>query len=150
MKSKYKKRRRRLVRPSLQLRLIGTFLGIATLAMLVQLVLLGQKLAIMAGTMPEEGAQLSTEIPGLLSSVALVSFAVLLPCTLVCGIAVTFRIAGPVHRFESHLRSLCDGGDPGELRLRADDELQDLCELINQALDLRASSKSSEPRHRAA
>ena len=51
------------------------------------------------------------------------------------GILVTFRVAGPVYRFEQHLGSLARGEDPGTCRIRKGDELQDLCASINAAVE---------------
>ena len=47
-------------------------------------------------------------------------------------IVATHRIAGPLHRIEVSLRALVDGRDPGELRSRQSDELQELFAVVNQ------------------
>ena len=62
-----------------------------------------------------------------------VSFGMLLPLTIAIGILVTFRIAGPLYRFERFLELVIRGEQVGPCKLRNGDELQDLCDLINEA-----------------
>jgi hypothetical protein len=52
------------------------------------------------------------------------------------GVLTTFRIAGPLSRLETHLRSIVQGEEPGPLRLRGGDELQGVAELLNRALEV--------------
>ena len=84
--------------------------------------------------MPEGGTYLAAQLPSLLGSIALTAFLILLPATSVFGILITFRTAGPIHRFKQHLASVARGEQPGPCRIRKGDELQDLCDAINEAL----------------
>ena len=59
----------------------------------------------------------------------------LVPVTLIVGITTTFKVAGPLHRLEQHCRAIIRGEDPGICKLRKGDEMQDLCDLFNQAID---------------
>jgi signal peptidase II len=58
----------------------------------------------------------------------------LLPLTIAVGILVTFRIAGPVYRFEQYLKSVLRGELTGPCRIRKGDEFHELCELLNQVV----------------
>jgi len=62
-----------------------------------------------------------------------IAFLVFLPLTFFVGILSTFRVAGPLYRFEKFLESLQRGERPPDFRLRKGDELHDLAELLNQA-----------------
>lgn len=130
--TQYQKRRIKLIKPRLQVRLILAFVAVAVLALLLQYLLVAQRLAWTAAHMPVGGAHLMDEIPHILLVTLGLSFGVLFPLTFAVGVLVTFRIAGPVYRFEQYLREVAQGRDPGECRLRHDDELQDVCELLNE------------------
>jgi hypothetical protein len=72
-------------------------------------------------------------LPGILIEVLAMSFAFLLPMTLCAGILSTFRIAGPIYRFEQYLKQVARGEVTDPCRIRDGDELWDLCDLINEA-----------------
>ena len=139
------RRRQRLIKTGFQLRLIGIFAGIAVLAQLFQTLLMGSYLSQMAARMPAGGAYLSDETPGMLGEALLASSLVLLPLILLVGIAATFRIAGPLYRFDQYLKSVRDGVETQTCRLRKGDQLQDLCEVINEVTEpLRAANAEQE------
>ncbi|MCP3920282.1 MAG: hypothetical protein GY711_32550 [bacterium] len=127
------KRRIKLIRPGLQLRLVGSFLGLTVLAMLLQFLLLSWQLIDSAGELAGVGGQLADQIPGMIVNVLAISVVVVAPLVLSFGILLTFRIAGPVYRFEQFLRSVAEGEQVEPCRLREGDELQSLCELVNAA-----------------
>jgi hypothetical protein len=81
-----------------------------------------------------EGPLLLERIPSHTLWVLAVSFLVLMPLTFGVGVIVTFRVAGPLYRFDQHLKAIARGEDPGECRIRKDDELQDLCATLNAAI----------------
>lgn len=60
------------------------------------------------------------------------------------GILVTFRIAGPLYRFETHLNQIAAGEDPGECYIRKSDELHSMCAAINAAVATLSASKETE------
>jgi hypothetical protein len=132
---KHELRRDRLVRPRLQLRMILAFLAVAALALLLQFTLFTSVLSTAAAELPQDGAILLERTSGLTILTLFLSFAVLLPLCLFVGILVTFRVVGPLYRFEKHLETVAEGGDPGPCRIRAGDELQDFCAKLNAALD---------------
>jgi methyl-accepting chemotaxis protein len=129
------KRSKRLIQPRLQFRLIFTFLGVALLALLLQFLLFGATISNLAQDLPQDGPLLQDHIPQYTLMVFGISLGVLLPMTLCIGVIVTFRIAGPIYRFEQHLKAIARGEDPGVCRIRREDELQEFCTIFNAALD---------------
>jgi hypothetical protein len=55
--------------------------------------------------------------------------------TLSVGISATHKIVGRSNRFRIYLTELAAGEHPEPCRIRKDDELQDLCELLNRATE---------------
>ena len=135
MKRSPYKRRIKLIQPRLQLRMMGAFLGLSVLCLLAQTLVLGTHLTTTASTMPTGGLYLAREIPGMLIESLLLSFLVLLPALLLIGIRITFKVAGPLYRFERHLREIRGGEWPEPCRIRKSDQLQEFCELMNAALE---------------
>jgi len=129
------KRRKRIIKPRLQWKLIGSFIGILVLGMLLQYLLLAQQLTELAGKLPSDATVLTAETPSLLATVLMVSFLILLPATVIVGVTLTFRIAGPIYRFEQHLGAIIRGEKPGTCYIRNGDELVELCALINEAVE---------------
>lgn len=127
------RRRIKLIKPKLQLKLVGVFVGLSALGFLLQSLHVGLRLSELAASIPEGGTYLMAVMPELPLEILLVSFGMLLPLTVAVGILVTFRIAGPVFRFEKYLKAVIRGEEVGPCRIRQGDEFQELCELINQA-----------------
>ena len=94
-----------------------------------------------AEALPTGGTVLQEEIPAMLTETLVLSFAILLPLTLSIGILVTFRVAGPVFRFEQHLGQIARGEAVGPCRIRKGDEFQELCIVINEAVDHLSESR---------
>ena len=132
---KFVKRRQRLIKTRFQLRLIAIFAGIAVLAQAFQTLLMGSYLSRLAARMPSGGAILAEETPGLLIEALTVSTLVLLPLILLVGITATFKIAGPLYRFDRYLKDVRAGIETAPCRLRRGDQLKDLCEVINQVTE---------------
>ncbi len=61
------------------------------------------------------------------------------------GVLNTHRIAGPIHRFKQELRRIAAGEPPRPIELRRRDELKDLAEAINAAIDTLWARSSSPP-----
>jgi len=127
------KRKRKLIRPGLQLRLSGVFVGLVTLMLLLQYMLLNAELYRAAGELPTDGTRMLALGDGVALRVAIASALVFLPLTLLVGVLASFRIAGPVYRFERFLEALRDGERPEDFRLRDGDELQEIAALLNDA-----------------
>ncbi|QDV09034.1 hypothetical protein Poly30_45900 [Planctomycetes bacterium Poly30] len=127
------KRRKKLIKPRLQLRMSGIFVGLVTLMLLLQSALLTASLHHVANTMPNDSALLLGQTNDLAIRLVLISAAVFLPLTLMVGVLSTFRIAGPLYRFERFLLAVQNGENPGDFTLRDGDELKDLAALINSS-----------------
>lgn len=127
------RRRIKLIRPGLQLRLTGVFVGLLALGLLMQAFVFVRELTAIAALLPTDGALVINEVQRSVLSVLAVSLAVLLPVTAWIGVHVTHRIAGPVHRIEAFLRAVARGERPGDCALRKGDELVELCSAVNEA-----------------
>ncbi len=135
-------RKNRLPNPQFQLRWIGTILGYCALALIVQTLVVGAQVAQSA----EEFAMAETNplqlIHGILLRSLLLAAVLVLPCLAVMALKRTFVTAGPLYRFEQHLKQVAAGEWPGECRIREGDEHQNLCDLLNAALE---SARAMEP-----
>ncbi len=139
------RRRRRIIKPRLQWKLIASFVGILILGMLLQYLLLAQQLTELAERLPSDASILTAETPALLGAVLFVSFLILLPVTIVVGVLLTFRIAGPIYRFEQHLGAIARGENPGTCYIRKGDDLVELCALINDATQALGQASLDDP-----
>ena len=145
MTNQVKERRRiKLIKPRLQMKLVGVFVGLSGLGFLLQSLHVGLRLSELASSVPEGGTYLMAVMPELPLEILLVSFGMLLPLTIAVGILVTFRIAGPVYRFEKYLTQVINGEEVGPCRIRDGDEFQELCDLINQATARLREGRTSE------
>jgi len=127
------RRKKKLVKPGLQLQLTSIFVGLTALALLLQFVLFTNVLHATAVHLPNDGALVLDEINRINLRVLCASFFVFLPVTLGVGVLWTFRIAGPVYRFERFLESIARGERPKDFRLRKGDQLHELAALLNEA-----------------
>ena len=129
------KRRRKLVKPGVQLALSGIFAGISIISLLLQALLFSSILAHTAERMPVGGDYLMDLMPDLLLRSVLFSFGIVLPLTIAVGILATFRIVGPIHRFETYLKGVIQGAQLGPCKIRKGDAFWDMCTLINEATE---------------
>lgn len=127
------KRRVKLIRPRLQLKLVGTFAGLSLFALVFQFILFGSVTARFAAGLPNDGDVLFAKLAPALAFVLAASLALVMPFTFWIGVRMTHRIAGPVHRFESFLAAVSAGERPPDFHLRDGDELNELAEWINEA-----------------
>ena len=102
------RRLNKLSRPGFQLRLTGTFLGLALLGQLLQFLLASTFLQFAARDVAGGGVVLAF------------------------GILMTHRIAGPAYRLTSFLRGVAEGVQSEPCNLRKGDEFKDLCEQVNR------------------
>ena len=135
-------RKRKLIKPGLQLRLTVVFLCIACAGVSVQAIVLNSSMHSLLNEVEAGKASLLGEWPSLMAFNMVLAFALLVPMTLVVGIWATFKITGPIYRIESHCKAILRGEDPGDCRLRRSDELHDFCDLINTTVNyLRANPR---------
>lgn len=128
-------RSQRLIQPRLQLWLVGSFVGLAALALLLQFLVMSYRLTSMVSELEGANEQLVADLPVALMRLLLISLGVLLPIIFAFGVLLTFRVAGPIHRFEVYLQSVLRGEQVGPCKIRKGDKLQALCELINEATE---------------
>ena len=127
------KRKKKLILPKVQLRLVSAFFSCAAVATIVQAITLHYSLAKLADAVPEASTMITQRTPQILTMGLLASFVILTPLTLVVGIQMTFRIVGPMRRFQVYLEDLLAGEAEEDCKIRASDELQHFCELLNEA-----------------
>jgi hypothetical protein len=117
--------------------------------MLLQFLVLSFQLARIAPDVQETGEALLSALPSLLLGVLALSGLTVLPLMFAFGVLLTFRVAGPVYRFEQFLRSVAKGEQVEPCVLRDGDQLENLCEAINAATaplrDQVARDRSAEP-----
>jgi hypothetical protein len=139
------KRKKKLIEPRLQLRFSLAFLSTALVLVMVQAIVIQFVLQRVAARLPHDGNLLQAEIPTVLMISFAVTLLLLAPLSLGIGVMTTFRVVGPLYRFRVFLRQIADGERPGDCRIRKSDELQDFCELLNEATaPLRAAGYASE------
>ena len=99
MPQKKFKRRIKIIKPQLQLKLVGIFVGLSALAVLLQSVLVAHRLTQLSADIPVGGQYLVDAMPGVLTEILVFTFGLVLPLIFAVGVLVTHRIAGPVYRF---------------------------------------------------
>jgi hypothetical protein len=146
MQPTFRRRKFRLLRPALQIRLMVAFGGIALLALGLQFLLFQRAIGEAALAMHGSDAVVVERLAGDLVTTLLVSIGVLLPAVVAVGTSVVLRFVGPLYRFETYLREVLAGRDPGSLRLRRGDDLQDLAGLIDRVAEpVRTGAVRSAP-----
>ncbi|HIG85787.1 MAG TPA: hypothetical protein EYQ25_01960 [Planctomycetes bacterium] len=139
-------RRRKLIKPSLQLKLTAIFTGLCALSLLLQFILFQSALTSAALELPADSARMLDLSQSIVLKVLAISFLVCLPLTFLVGIMTTFRFAGPVWRFETFLKSILRGEKPQDFTLRKGDQLTELAELlVRSTRPLRADSPQAAP-----
>ena len=129
------KRRQKLIQPRLQLRLTLTFVGLVALALMLQVMLFIDAITDLGASLPNDGLVLIAAGPKVLVETLLMSIVIFLPLTIAVGVLSTFRIAGPLYRFEVFLKQVVRGERPPDFQLRDGDELKHLASLINAATE---------------
>ncbi len=126
------RRRIKIIRPKLQLKLVFSFMGMTLLAMMLQFMIFLKTITNIASALPADHDVLMESVPEIVVQSLLLSFLVVVPLVFLVGVLMTFRIAGPIYRFESWCKQILRGEDPGACHLRKGDELNELCALLNQ------------------
>jgi hypothetical protein len=144
------RRRVKLIQPRLQLTLVGWFLAVSVVGLLLQFALLSAFLARFAAGLPEGGARFAEQGMEMLLTSLGATLVLIVPVTLGVGILTTFKIAGPIYRFERYFEALARGEWRGPCRIRKGDALQVTCDKLNAAVDaLRAAQDARGPRQAA-
>lgn len=127
------RRRRKLIRPGLQLRLSAKFVGLIALMLGLQFVLLDALIGETAAATSDGAASMSDQMWSVGVQLLGWSAVVFLPLTLLVGVIASFRFAGPLYRFDVFLKAVAAGEQPEDIRLRSGDELKELATLLNEA-----------------
>ncbi|MCP5023550.1 MAG: hypothetical protein GY930_17500 [bacterium] len=138
------KRRNKLPKPRFQLWLACTFMSLVVMSLFVQTLVCGAQFAVLAGSMDGSEIDMMSALPGLLGKSLLYGCLLIVPALGIMVIYITFRMAGPIYRFELHLRAVIAGEEPGVCRIRKGDHHGELCDLINEALDATAQQAVSK------
>ena len=115
------------------MRLIGLFTALTLLALSLQYLVFSAALAQVSTSLPNDGVVLMDKMQPLLLKVLAVTLLLLVPVLFWTGLLATFRLAGPLYRFQLYLGAVARGERPADCRLRKRDQLQSLCDLINEA-----------------
>jgi len=142
-KPRRNRRRRKLILPGIQLKLIAHFFVVAVMCLLLQFLLINRALTTAAANAPGIADYMIERLAPEVLSVFFVSFSVLLPLMLAVGISATFRISGPIYRLTQYLTQVVNGEAPPDCRLREGDHLHDLCELVNRATKMQREASAS-------
>ena len=129
------------------------FLCVSCVATFFQVTMLNASLASLSGRLPHDGHLLLEATRSILAWNLAATLGLLVPAIVGLGILATFRIAGPIYRMEAHLRSVVEGTARGPCKVRENDELQEFCALLNQALEAtaeRADSRTGDGEERRA
>ena len=139
-------RKKKLLYPRLQLGLIVTFFLLACLSAGLQWMLLRSALTDLTPLLGENGEAIVLMVSEVVRENLLIALGCLAPVMFLVGIFLTHRVAGPVYRLERHLEALARGENPGECSTREMDELQELCEHLNEAVRaLKAGRAAATP-----
>jgi signal peptidase II len=139
------RRRIKIIRPKLQMKLVLTFVGLTLLGLMLQFVVFLRTMTSIATSLPSDHDVLMDAVPEVLVQSLLLTFCVVVPMVFLVGVLLTFRIAGPIYRFEAYIKQILRGENPGECKLRKGDELNELCALINQ-VTLPVREKLDQPK----
>ncbi len=142
-------RKKRLVQTRLQVRMTGAFLALSALGLVFQAFLLKRSL-VAAGAKADSATELLQGLPTQLGVNVMLTLCALGPLMALVGIYITHRVAGPAVRMENHLREWIAGEQPEPCQLRRSDELQGLCDLLNDALSLASAQQADEERTESA
>jgi len=127
-------RKRKFVRRDVQLRVIFVALLVASVVLLLQfqLTLLSFGNTWELATHPIVAMD---ELRMTLVTRFLVCVGLSIPVSIAIAVVYSFRFAGPIYRFKKYFVEMKDGRWDIPCSLRKGDDLQDVCQSINEALD---------------
>lgn len=137
------KRRKKLINKSLQLKLVGVFTAIGSTCALFQIVLVNYGLLEIAKSAPGGGNEILEKARGMMLTNVAWTLGALVPLMTCIGIVLTHRIAGPAYRMTQHCKEIAAGGAIRTCKIRKDDELQELCDALNAAIETMSGAKDA-------
>ena len=123
------RRHKKLILPSFQLRCIVLAVSVTLLAVITQALVF----ALLPHSGPQGPANAAAAVDDLLKAGAL-TLVVLTPFLVAVGLVVTHRVAGPIYRFQQYLRAVAEKHVTEPCAIRRQDEFQELCRRINEAV----------------
>ncbi|MDA1194949.1 MAG: hypothetical protein O2894_07160 [Planctomycetota bacterium] len=126
------KRTKKLIKPRFQLKVAGACLGIAVMAVITLMILMNDVILDFADKGWVDSAAVQDKWAGVLLTKLGIALMILAPMTLALGVILMHRIAGPLYRFEQFIQGVVRGEQTDICRIRQGDELQDLCDLLNE------------------
>ena len=140
-----KRRTKKLINSRLQLRMTMWFVGVTGLLLTLEYFILAERMSTIGMELPNDSQVFFRNLNGELLKTFLATLGIGLSVTMVAGILVAHRIAGPAYRFSVFLKDVLRGEQTQECRIRRNDELQDICVLLNRVTaDARAKTESGE------
>lgn len=128
------KRKSVLVQRRLQLKLIGIFFAICSLAALLQVALMAQSFLSIAHATPEGAEAIRAALPGLLAKNLAWTLMLLIPFMLLVGMNLTNKVAGPAYGIHKYLGEVIESGRIARpCTVRDGDELGGLANAVNAA-----------------
>ncbi len=80
----------------------------------------------------------------------MIVFLAVIPLSSAVAILFTFRLVGPLYRMTQHLTGIANGENMGTCRIRKNDELQEFCQLLNQAVERLQDDRGASGEEKAA
>ena len=138
-------RTRKLIAPSLQLKLASWFICTVLAGLLFQYVYVTSQLSTLAHDFTGDPSKDIEALSAVSWKALWTSILVVLPLTVIVGVLTTFRLVGPIYRLGDFLSRIVAGDKPEDCKLRKGDELQDFCQVLNEATrPLRVSETAEE------
>jgi hypothetical protein len=131
------RRKKRLIRFDLQLKVVFITLFVASFVLLVNFQLLLAALWSLSAKMVSSTRPdlLLDEMRSIIIQKFFISLGIAVPLGFCVGVLYSFRFSGPVWRFKQYFGEVIQGRWGRVCRLRKGDDLQDVCESINGAMD---------------
>ena len=127
------RKRIRLLFPQLQLRLLTYILLSTGVSVVLTACIAAQALASLAKDLPNDGDMVMDQMPSLLLNHFGIALVVALPVFALLAFLISMPYVGVAYRLHSFLKATGSGEQTMPCRLRTNDPMQDVCELINKA-----------------
>lgn len=144
-----KNRKKKLIDPKVQGRLVVHALMCACAAVVLQAGLTAWTLSNFAVTLPNDGQIVLEAIPGALVVNVIFALLIISPVTIFFVVAASFPLFGPMYRFRTFLTGVVRGEHPEPCTLRAKDEFKDMCTLLNEVTEEQRARMQRETRDAA-
>jgi hypothetical protein len=129
------KRKKKLINKSLQLKMVGIFTAIGCTCALFQVILINSGLLKVAKAAPSGGEEILRQARGMMVENVAWTLGSMIPLMTCIGIVLTHRIAGPAYRMTEHCKAIAAGEPVTTCKIRKGDELRELCDALNAAID---------------